>query len=91
MILFGPADFVSPVAASGEVGWFGARGDGTAFLEFPVQTADAPSVTIRFARAGPGDEQYRIAWEIDYPIATRPGGGALLSSALLYFEAERWN
>jgi hypothetical protein len=68
-----PSDLMAPVASAGEVGWFGIRGDGMAFLEFPIRTSDAPSVAVRFARAGPGDKEVQTAWQTDYPLATAPG------------------
>jgi hypothetical protein len=68
-----PAGFFQGVVTTGEVGWFGVRGDGAAYLEFPARGLQGTSTWIRFARVAPGEENYEVVWEREYPSHRVPG------------------
>jgi hypothetical protein len=67
-----PADLLGPVVNSGEVGWFGLRGDGVAFAELPSSPAGGDLRVARFGRAAPGDESRTILVESEYPPDRTP-------------------
>lgn len=68
-----PDDLLGPVSASGQVGWYGLTGDGTAFIELPSTVGDDGAGRVVFARGGPGDEERQITWESVYPESQVPG------------------
>ncbi|MDT8369097.1 MAG: hypothetical protein RQ745_07805 [Longimicrobiales bacterium] len=59
-----PPDLLGPIFASGEVGWFGMRGDGTVFVELPSSASE--DATVTYVRAAPGDAERSVIWEAEY-------------------------
>lgn len=89
-----PADLLGPVVSSGEVGWFGLRGDGVAFAELPSSSAGADRRLARFGRAAPGDESRAIIVETEYPADQAPVYNRLSlpewPKAVLAVGVDRW-
>lgn len=89
-----PPELLGPIVMSGEVGWFGLRGDGVAFVELPVGGAGGDSRVVTFARAGPGDAAREVAWESEYPEGQVPGYDQLSlpewPRAILATGVDRW-
>ncbi len=67
-----PPALMAPVFESGAVGWFGLAGTGEGFVELPPADAGGGESVLRFARAAPGDEARRVAWESRFPAAQVP-------------------
>ena len=65
-----PSDLLGPVFASGQVGWFGMRGDGAVFVELPSSASETG--TVAYARAAPGDGERTMIWEAEYPDGLVP-------------------
>jgi hypothetical protein len=68
-----PPGLMAPVFDAGAVGWFGLAGTGDGFVEHPPADAGNGESVLRFARAAPGDEARRIAWEARFPTGRVPG------------------
>lgn len=67
-----PADLIAPVFAAGEIGWFGLRSDGVAFLEHPATEAAGDSAEIVYAAGGAGDPSARVVHRSTYPAGLVP-------------------
>ena len=65
-----PPELLGPVFSAGQVGWFGLRGDGAAFIELPSSASSAGRV--EFARARPGDMGRSVVWTSEYPDGMVP-------------------
>lgn len=65
-----PADLLGPIFSAGQVGWFGLRGDGAAFVEMPSSASG--SGRVEFAMGRPGDEKRSVVWATDYPAGLVP-------------------
>jgi hypothetical protein len=87
-----PSDLLGPVFASGQVGWFGMRGDGAVFVELPSSASERG--TVAYARAAPGDGEGSVIWEAEYPDGLVPAYDRLARPewprAVLGVGVERW-
>ncbi|MEX2531464.1 MAG: hypothetical protein WD960_11890 [Gemmatimonadota bacterium] len=87
-----PSDLLAPVFASGQVGWFGMRGDGAVFVELPSSASEDGTVT--YARAAPGDRERSVIWEAEYPDGLVPAYDRLARPewprTLLAVGVDRW-
>lgn len=70
-----PPEFLGPIVASGQVGWFELRGDGTAYLEYPhipTTPTGASTASLRHLRMAPGEREATVTLETTYPAQQLP-------------------